>query len=154
LNFGFITLIPKNKGDDMIHLFIPIFLLNVFFKIFYKALSTHFDPAIDKIVLSCQTVSIKGRNIMDGVMTLQEILHKSRHKKTSGSGIQKIDLAYDKINWYFLFQCLELSGFNDTWCGWMKQVVVGGILCVRINHSLGRNFCTFKVVRECKKMFY
>jgi hypothetical protein len=66
LNFGVITLIRKKKGVDMIHMFIPIFLLNVFFKIFYKALSTHFDPAIDKIVLSCQTVSIKGRNIMVG----------------------------------------------------------------------------------------
>ena len=62
----------------------------------------------------------------------------------------KIDFekAYDKVNWNFLFKSLELSGFNSTWCGWMNQITRGGTLCVRINNSLGRNFGTFKGIRQ------
>jgi hypothetical protein len=48
--------------------------------------------------------------------------------------VLKIDFekAYDKLDWNVLFKSLELSCFNDTWCGWMKKVTVRGTLCVRI----------------------
>jgi hypothetical protein len=47
-------------------------------------LSICFDPAIDKMILTCQNAFIKGRNVMDGVMSVHEILHESRIKKQQG----------------------------------------------------------------------
>jgi hypothetical protein len=47
-----------------------------------------------------------------------------------------IEKAYYKINLDFLLNCLNLSGFNSTWSGWMRQVIMGGTLNVKINISL------------------
>jgi len=51
---------------------------------------------------------MKGRNIMSNVMSLHEILHETKRKKQLGI-ILKLDFeeAYDKVNWNFLFKCLE-----------------------------------------------
>jgi hypothetical protein len=80
INFGLTTLIPKKKGADMIHLFSSLYLLNVFL-IFSKVLSIRFDSAIDIVILSYQNIFCKGRNIMDVVISLHEILHESRIRK-------------------------------------------------------------------------
>jgi hypothetical protein len=81
VNFYIINLIPKKKGADMIHLFRPICLLNAFLIFFTQVISIRFDPAIDKVILPCQNAFMKGRNIMDGVISLHEILQESRSKK-------------------------------------------------------------------------
>jgi hypothetical protein len=41
---------------------------------------------------------------------------------------------------YIVNSCLNVlqkSGFNETWCGWMKTLVIGGTLSVTINNSFG-----------------
>jgi hypothetical protein len=45
---------------------------------------------------------------MDGVVSLNEILHEVKKKKQSGV-ILKIDFekAYDKVNWQFLYWMME-----------------------------------------------
>jgi hypothetical protein len=54
-----------------------------------------------KLFFSCQTPIYKGRNIMDGVMSLHEILYEAKRKKNN-----KIDFgkAYDKIDWDYLLK--------------------------------------------------
>jgi hypothetical protein len=97
-------LIPKKKGADNIKQFRPICLLNVFFKIFPKALSSRFDLVINKIILPCKNDFIKTRDIMDGVFSLYAIFHESNHKKQQGVAF-KIDFekAYDKVCWYLFY---------------------------------------------------
>jgi hypothetical protein len=75
LNYGIITLIPKLKEATRIQQFRPICLLNVSFKIITKILMLRFEGCMSKIINRCQSAFIKGRNIMDGIMTLHEILH-------------------------------------------------------------------------------
>jgi hypothetical protein len=45
---------------------------------------------------------------MDGVITLNEILHEVKKKKQSGV-VLKIDFekVYDKVNWHFLYYMME-----------------------------------------------
>jgi hypothetical protein len=138
INFGIITLIPQKKRADNIKQFSPICLLNVCVKIFPKVLSIRFDPVLIKIVLSCENVFIKTRDIMDGVCSLHEILHESRHK-INMDWFFKIDFEklYDKVSWGFRFICLQKCGCTSTWCGWIKTLVVGASLCVKINNFLG-----------------
>jgi hypothetical protein len=73
--------------------------------------------------MSCQNAFIRGRNIMDGVMSLHVIFHQGKKKKKKQGVVFKIDFdkAYGKINWDFLFKISKLSGVSDTWCAWMKN---------------------------------
>jgi hypothetical protein len=69
-NYGIITLIPKMKEASKIQQYMPICLLNVSFKIITKNLMLRFEICMSRIIHRCQSAFIKGRNIMDGVMTL------------------------------------------------------------------------------------
>jgi hypothetical protein len=88
-------------------------------------LSIRFDPATGKTVMSCQNAFIRGRNIMDGVMSLHVIFHQGKKKKKKQGVVFKIDFdkAYGKINSYFLVKSSELSGFSDLVCYEEKLVV-------------------------------
>lgn len=73
-----------------------------------------------KIINQSQNAFIKGRNIMDGVTSLHEILHDTKQKGKDGI-IAKLDFekVYNKISWNFLMECLRKIGFNEKWCKWI-----------------------------------
>ena len=64
--------------------------------------------------------------------------------------VLKLDFekAYDKVKWNFLFQSLIDRGFNDKWIGGFKNVGRGGALNVKVNDTIGKNFESFKGVRQ------
>ena len=99
LNYGLITLLPKVKEANRIQQYRPICLLNVVYKIFTKSLMLRLEPIMGKIINKCQTGFIKGRNILDGIMSLHEILHDTKVKKKDGL-VLKLDFekTYDKIS--------------------------------------------------------
>ena len=108
LNYGLITLLPKVKEANRIQQYRHICLLNVVYKIFTKFLTLRLEPIMGKIINKCQTGFIKGRNILDGIMSLHEILYDTKVKKKDGL-VLKLDFekSYDKISWKFLFDCLR-----------------------------------------------
>jgi hypothetical protein len=96
LNYGVITLIPKTKEAAKIQQFRPICLLNVIYKIITKTLMLRFEDCMSRIISSSQNAFIKGRNIMDGVLCLHEILHDTRVRKKDGIML-KLDLKRPMI---------------------------------------------------------
>jgi hypothetical protein len=108
LNFGLVTLLPKVDNPTDMRNFRPICLLNVCYKIITKVLTNRLAFCITKVISSYQYGFIKGRYIMDGVVSLNEILHEVKKKKQSGV-ILKIDFekSYDKVNWQFLHCMME-----------------------------------------------
>jgi hypothetical protein len=149
LNYGVITLLPKLKEAAKIQQYRPICLLNVSYKIITKALMLRFEDCMSRIICVSQNAFIKGRNIMDGVLSLHEILHETKRKNKDGV-ILKLDFekAYDKISWSFLFESMKQRGFCDTWCNWIQQVVCSGTLSVKINDTVGSYFKSKKGVRQ------
>jgi hypothetical protein len=79
----------------------PICLLNVDFTIFTKGLSNRLSQVAKVAVGGNQTVFIKNRNILEGVVILPEVIHDLKLKKRGL--ILKIDFekAYDKVRWDF-----------------------------------------------------
>jgi len=71
-------------------------------------------------------------------MCLHEILHETKRRNEIGV-ILKLDFEkpYDKVNWKLLFACLEKRGFDSKWCGWIRQVVIGGTVSVKVNNKIG-----------------
>jgi len=149
LNYGVITLIPKLKEANQIQQYRPICLLNVVFKIFSKTLMMRVESVLERIISKGQTAFLKGRSIMEGTMSLHEVIHDTKVKKKDGL-VLKLDFekAYDKISWKFLFECLSQRGFPEKWCIWIKEVVTSGTLSVKVNDMVGPYFTSGKGVRQ------
>lgn len=69
------------------------------YKCFTKLLTNRRVHVAQSIIDSNQTGFIRGRNILEGVMVLHEVLHELRISKQRGI-ILKIDFerAYDRVN--------------------------------------------------------
>jgi hypothetical protein len=82
-----------------------------------------------QLVAKCslsQNAFIKGRNLMDGVLSLHELMHYTHVKKQVGF-IFKIDFekAYGKVNWDFLLISLKLEAFlTISVCGLVKCCIM------------------------------
>jgi hypothetical protein len=126
LNFGIITLLPKEQEAKKIQQYRPICMLNVSFKIFTKVLANRISSLACRIIRPSQTAFLPGRYILEGVVILHETLHELQRKKQKGL-ILKLDFekAYDKVNWTFLQQVLRMKGFSGKWCQWIKKIVRG-----------------------------
>jgi hypothetical protein len=81
LNYGMVTLLPKVDNAVDMKNFRPICLLNVCYKIITKVLNNRLASCITKVISDSQYGFIKGRYIMDGVVSLNEILHEVKRKK-------------------------------------------------------------------------
>jgi len=149
LNYGILTLLPKVQDAAKIQQFRPICLLNCLYKWITKVLTIRLETLTNRLILQTQAAFLKGRNIMNGVLALHEILHDTKMSKMVGV-VLKLDFekAYDKVNWAFLFDCLKNWGFNDKWCLWINKVVTRGTVCVKINDQEGPYFVSHKGVRQ------
>jgi len=149
LNYGIITLIPKINGAKKIQKYRPICLLRCPYKLITKVLDNRVAVFADKLISKYQNAFIKHRNIMDGILTLHEVLHHTHHKKKTGI-VLKLDFekAYDKINWDFLLECHRNCGFGPTWCGWVEKILHNGTLSIKLNNETGPYFQSHKGVHQ------
>jgi hypothetical protein len=149
INYGTITLLAKVPHANKIQQYRPICLLNCLYKWIPKILTIRLDRVAEKLILPIQTTFMKGRNIMSGVMALHEIVHETKRSGQVGV-ILKLDFekAYDKLCWDFLFESLRARNFNTKWCGWIRHVVMGGTVSVKINKQSGPYFVSKKGVRQ------
>jgi hypothetical protein len=107
------------------------------------------EPIVSRIIHRSQTAFIKGRDIMNSILALHEILHETKCKGQTGV-VLKLDFekTYDKVHWDFLMKCLRVRGFNNTWCGWIEKILHNGTMCVKINGHLGPYFQSYNGVRQ------
>ena len=90
INFASITLIPKEENACTMRSFRPISLLNCNYKIFTKVLTNRINIVADRLISSKQSAFIKGRYILESVVTAHEILH-SVHQLEEEGAILKLD---------------------------------------------------------------
>ena len=149
LNYGVITLVPKIKDANTIKQFRPICLLNVDYKWFTKVLTNRLIPVTKRIIGKNQTGFIKGRNILEGVVVLHEVLHEL-HKSKARSLVLKIDFekAYDRVRWDFLEKFMAGKGFPPKWIEWVMSTVKGGKVCINVNGERSEYFKTFRGLRQ------
>jgi hypothetical protein len=77
-------------------------------------LTLRLEGIADKLILVNQTAFMKGRDIMNGIMALHEVLHETKKKRDVGI-VLKLDFekSYDKVCWESLFACLRIRGFSE-----------------------------------------
>jgi hypothetical protein len=66
----------------------PICLLKYLYKWITKYLTIRLELMAGRIIHKSQTTFLKGRNIMNSVLALHEILHKTKKTEGDRSGIK------------------------------------------------------------------
>ena len=121
LNTTFVTLIPKKHAANEIGDFRPISLVGGVYKIIAKVLANRLRLVMGDIISASQNAFVRGRQILDPVLIANECLD-SRLKSGLPGLICKLDVekAFDHVNWNFLLQMLERSGFSAKWRQWIR----------------------------------
>jgi hypothetical protein len=83
---------------------------------------------------------MQGCNILEGVITLHEIIHELHCKKQSGIIFKIFGKAYDKVRWPFLLQTMRMKGFSPKWNSWVQAFILGGSVAVNIYDEVGPYF--------------
>jgi hypothetical protein len=73
---------------------------------------------------------VKGRQILDNIILVQEAIHTSCKKKEKGMVI-KLDLAnaFDRVRHDFLFAVMMNFGFNQKFIEWVKACITSPLDC-------------------------
>jgi hypothetical protein len=130
----FITLIPKVPSPTRIGDFRHISLLGSLYKLVAKALASRLSTVMDKLISSNQSAFLKGRQLVDGVVAVNEVIDAARKAKKDCL-IFKVDFekAYDFVSWSFLEYMMQRLGFSLKWCRWIRACVCYGNLSVLVN---------------------
>ncbi|XP_071714472.1 uncharacterized protein [Rutidosis leptorrhynchoides] len=146
---SFITLIPKSTKPMHTNDFRPISLIGAFHKIIAKLLALRLAKVIDKIISPEQTAFIRGRQILDGPLILNEVIewYKKNNKKML---LFKVDFekAFDTVNWEFLNYMMMRLGFGSTWIAWIFMCLKSARSSVIINGSPTREFPILRGSRQ------
>jgi hypothetical protein len=127
LKYVMIILIPKEVEARTLKKFKPISLINCSFKVFAKALNNRLEVICNRLLAPNQTTFVKGRFILESVVSAHEIIHRAVKKNENGV-ILKLDYkkAYDRVSWHFLEEMLVTRGFGSRWIAWVPSLVKGG----------------------------
>lgn len=131
----FIILIPKVSSPIRLGDFRPISLLGSLYKLVAKMLAGRLAPIMDNLISSNQSAFIKGRQLVDGVVAVNDIIDLARKKKKKECLIFRVNFekAYDSVSWIFLAYMLDRLGFSERWCRWIRACVFCGNLSVLVN---------------------
>jgi len=128
------SLIPKVPSPSTLGDFRLISLLGSLYKLLAKVLLDGLAPDMDKLISSNQSTFIKGRQLVDGVVAVNEIIDFAR-KARKDCLIFKVDFekAYDSVSWSFLEYMMQRLGFSVRWCRWIRACVCCGNQSVLVN---------------------
>lgn len=136
INPSFIALIPKKEDASCLSDYRPISLIGCAYKILAKLLASRLSKVMDKLISINQSTFVGGRNIMDGVVILNEAIEEAKRRKLERVFF-KIDFAkaYDSVDWNFLDMMLKGFGFCNKWRSWVKECVSSACASVLVNGS-------------------
>lgn len=143
------TLVPKEPNAVSMDRFRPLAMINCSFKIFAKCATNKFGPVCNDLISPNQTAFIKGRFIMESIVSAHEIVHSVASNKLPGF-VFKLDYekAYDMISREFLLRTLRMRGFGPKWMYKLESLLHRGSVGVRINDTNSDFFIADKGVRQ------
>nr|GEW51342.1 RNA-directed DNA polymerase, eukaryota [Tanacetum cinerariifolium] len=148
-NSTFIALIPKIPDANMVKDFRPISLIGSLYKVIAKVLANRLVAVLGDIVSEVQSAFVAERQILDDPFILNEVLQWCKSKKKQ-SFIFKIDFekAYDSVRWDYLVDVLLKFGFENRWCGWIRECLQSSWGSVIVNGSPTKEFQFFRGLKQ------
>lgn len=122
---------PNNLVD-----FCPISLINSSLKIISELLAMCPSRVIDSLVDKAQSAFIKGRCILDNIVTTKELIF-SLQKCRIPVYVLKVDFskAFDMVSWNFLLEMLVAHGFGTHWVRWINLILCSSKGTILVNGS-------------------
>jgi hypothetical protein len=149
LNFSLLTLIPKDPDAKTIQKYRSIALTNCSFKNFSKCVTNRLGVIGEELIAPNQTAFIRGRFIIESIVSAHEIIHDAVQKKESGL-VFKLDYekAYDRVDRSFLLKMMKQRGFSPKCMYLIQSLLNKGSVGVRINDVNSAFFETSRGVRQ------
>ncbi|KAH7415806.1 hypothetical protein KP509_14G061700 [Ceratopteris richardii] len=149
INTGVIKLIHKRGPKDDLNNWRPITCLNTIYKIFAATLARRLSPLMNKLILPEQKGFIKGRFILDAIISLWEGMDFA---KDSGQDYYffKIDFdkAYDRIEWDFVLQSLHDLGLGRRFIKFVSTLFGNAFSRVSMNGHMSEPFKLTRSIRQ------
>lgn len=119
------------------------------YKVLSKVLANRLKSHLSSIIGESQAAFIEGKQILDGVLIANEVIHWWKNSSKGGL-ILKIDFerAYDCVNRGFLLDLHAKMGFGEKWCAWIKECLASVSMSVLINGSASKEFNIQKGLRQ------
>ena len=108
LNCTKLTLIPKVSHPTKVTEFRPIACCNTLYKCITKLTCKRLKVIMPNLISPNQSGFIEGRQIVQNVSIIQDLVGLYNRKSTPPSCLLKVDIrkAYDSVNWDFLQEML------------------------------------------------
>ena len=112
----------------------PISLCNTGYKIITKIMANRLKRILPKLIPENQGGFVRGRQILDNIILVQEAIHTSYKKKEKGM-VVKLDLAnsFDRVRHDFLFAAMRNFGFNQNFIMWVKACISAPWIALLVN---------------------
>ncbi|GLT47337.1 hypothetical protein SLA2020_210420 [Shorea laevis] len=119
---SFLTLIPKKLNPTELKDYRLISLIGCVYKLLAKVLANRLKLVMPEIISETQSAFLGGRQLVDGVLALNEIVDEVKKSKQQAF-VFKVDFekAYDCVDWSFLDWMMKQFGFGTRWRGWIKE---------------------------------
>jgi retron-type reverse transcriptase len=112
-------------------------------------LANRINLVAGRLISNNQSAFIKGRYILESVVTAHEVIHSVNKSSCSGVVLKlHYEKPYDKVNWDFPLDVLNKRGFGRRWVSWIRKILHNGSVGVQINNSEGNYFETGKGLRQ------
>ena len=148
-NATFLSLIPKEQGADSPGKFQPISLCNMVLKIITKVMANCLKPIMSNLVSQEQSRFVEGRQILDGIILTQELIHSLKQTKQLGMMIKvDIEKAVNKVSWHFLKEILVAYRFQHDWVRWIGNLVSSTIFSIIVNEAPTVTFPTTRGLKQ------
>ncbi|CAJ2677955.1 unnamed protein product [Trifolium pratense] len=146
---SFLTLIPKKDHPQILFDYRPICLIGSLYKILSRILANRLKRVLGKVISNCQSAFLPQRQILDGVLILNEILDLAKRRKDECL-LFKVDFerAYDTVNWGFLERMMVKMGFSDGWLKWMRACIFESSMSILVNGSPTEDFKVGRGLRQ------
>ncbi|GKE96982.1 RNA-directed DNA polymerase, eukaryota [Tanacetum coccineum] len=115
-NSSFVALVPKIHDPLHVNDYRPISLIGCQYKIIAKVLENRLQQVVHSVVSEVQTAFVKGRQITDSPLIVNEIISWATKNKEK-LFILKVDFekVFDSLDWNFLDHTMEQMGFTLKW---------------------------------------
>ncbi|PNX71762.1 cysteine-rich receptor-like protein kinase, partial [Trifolium pratense] len=146
---SFLTLIPKKDHPQDLFDYRPICLIGSLYKIVSKLLANRLKTVLGKLISNCQSAFLPNRQILDGVVVLNEIIDLAKKRKDN-CFLFKVDFerAYDTVNWLFLERMMIKMGFSEGWLKWMRACIFESSMSILVNGSPTEDFIVGRGLRQ------
>lgn len=119
------------------------------YKIISKVIANRLKPILPDIISEDQSGFVEGRQILDNILLVQEMIHTLQSRKIPGMMIQ-LDLskAFDKVNWNYLEATLNAFGFESRWTKWILALIKSTNFSILVNGSPSVPFSPSRGIRQ------